>query len=114
MIARIWHGRTTIERAEEYLQYLNETGIPDYRETPGNSGAYVLRRIEGDIAHFQTVSFWESIESIKQFDGEDCERARYYPRDEEFLLELEPKVKHFELFGADDLVGGCIKDAKEI
>ncbi len=42
MIARIWHGVTKANKADEYLDYLNETGIPDYRNTNGNRGAYVL------------------------------------------------------------------------
>ncbi len=83
----MWHGVTAAERADEYLDYLNETGVPDYRETEGNRGVYVLRRIEGDKAHFLTVSFWGSIEEVKAFAGPDPEKARYYPEDEGFLLE---------------------------
>ena len=95
MIARMWHGVTAAERADEYLDYLNETGVPDYRETEGNRGVYVLRRIEGDKAHFLTVSFWGSIEEVKVFAGLDPEKARYYPEDEGFLLKFEPQVKHY-------------------
>ena len=102
MIARIWHGTTNADKADEYLEYLNKTGIPDYRKTPGNCGAFVLRRIENEIAHFQTVSFWDSIESIKKFAGEDYEQARYYDEDKNFLLEFEPTVTHYELFGAEN------------
>ena len=104
MIARMWHGVTAAERADEYLGYLNETGVPDYRETEGNRGVYVLRRIEGDKAHFLTVSFWGSIEEVtrrsrghKAFAGPDPEKARYYPEDEGFLLEFEPQVKHYDV-----------------
>ena len=32
----MWHGVTAAERADEYLDYLNRTGVPDYRETEGN------------------------------------------------------------------------------
>ena len=97
MIARMWHGVTAAERADEYLDYLNETGVPDYRETEGNRGVYVLRRIEGDKVHFLTVSFWGSIEEVKAFAGPDPEKARYYPEDEGFLLEFEPQVKHYDV-----------------
>jgi heme-degrading monooxygenase HmoA len=93
----MWHGVTAAERADEYLDYLNETGVPDYRETEGNRGVYVLRRIEGDKAHFLTVSFWGSIEEVKAFAGPDPEKARYYPEDEGFLLEFEPQVKHYDV-----------------
>jgi heme-degrading monooxygenase HmoA len=93
----MWHGVTAAERADEYLDYLNETGVPDYRETEGNRGVYVLRRIEGDKAHFLTVSFWGSIEEVEAFAGPDPEKARYYPEDEGFLLEFEPQVKHYDV-----------------
>ena len=46
MIARIWHGEVAPERADEYLDYLERTGVPDYRATEGNRGVYVLRRLE--------------------------------------------------------------------
>jgi heme-degrading monooxygenase HmoA len=98
MLARIWHGVIPAEKADEYLAYLNRTGLPDYRATPGNRGAFVLRRVEGEHAHFLTVSLWDSIESIKGFAGDDYERARYYPEDERFLLEFEPTVQHYEYF----------------
>lgn len=101
MIARLWHGTTAAEKANEYLEYLNRTGIPDYRNTAGNRGAYVLRKIEGGKAHFYTLSFWESLDAIKKFAGEDYEKARYYPQDEDFLLEFEPTVQHFDVMGDD-------------
>lgn len=97
MIARLWHGVTAAEKSEEYLDYLNETGVPDYRATEGNRGVYVLRRTEGDRAHFLTVSFWESIEDIERFAGQVPEKARYYPEDEGFLLEFEPRAEHYEI-----------------
>lgn len=102
MIARIWHGVTAAERADEYLDYLNETGVPDYRATEGNRGVYVLRRVEGGEAHFLTLSFWESLGAIEGFAGSDPERARYYPEDEEFLLHFEPEVRHYEVVAGAD------------
>ncbi len=96
MIARTWHGRVRAEDGEEYNQYLLRTGIPDYRATPGNLGVSVLRRTEGDEVHFLLITFWESMEAIRAFAGEEPERARYYPEDERYLLELEPFVTHYE------------------
>ena len=58
----------------------------------------VLRRIEGDTAHFNTLTFWESREAIKAFAGDDIETAKYYAQDEEYLLEFEPTVTHYEIF----------------
>lgn len=97
MIARIWHGVTPAGKADDYVDYLNRTGVPDYRATPGNRGVYVLRRIEGDCAHFLTLSLWESLGAIQGFAGDNVERARYYPEDADFLLEFEPTVAHYEV-----------------
>ena len=98
MIARIWHGTTEVAKADEYVEYLKKTGLPDYRNTEGNLAAYVLRRLEDDKAHFVTFTFWDSIDAIKKFAGEDYEKARYYPEDKDFLLEFEPTVQHYEVF----------------
>lgn len=98
MIARTWHGRTKTTDADTYLAYLFKTGIPGYRATAGNKGAWVLRRIEGDICHFTTLTFWESREAIKGFAGENIEVAHYYSEDKRYLLEFEPSVTHYEVF----------------
>ena len=98
MIARIWHGTTDADKADEYVDYVKRTGLADYRTTKGNCGAYILRKIEGGTAHFYTLSFWDSLDSIKEFAGEDYEKARYYAEDKKFLLEFEETVRHLEVF----------------
>lgn len=97
MIARTWHGVTDASKADSYLDYVNKTGVPEYRATEGNLGVYVLRRIEGNKAHFLLLTLWESEEAIKRFAGPDIEKAKYYSEDEQFLLELEPKVMHYKV-----------------
>jgi heme-degrading monooxygenase HmoA len=98
IITRIWHGRTRIEHADEYLEYVTRTGIADYKNTEGNLKVEILRRIDGEICHFWTVTKWDSVENIKKFAGEDYEKARYYEKDAEYLLEFEPTVIHCETF----------------
>jgi heme-degrading monooxygenase HmoA len=98
IVTRIWHGVTKAEHAEEYLEYVIETGVAGYKSTEGNLGVEVLRRIEGDKCHFWTVTKWDSYESIKKFAGADYEKAKYYPEDEKYLLEFEPTVIHCETF----------------
>jgi heme-degrading monooxygenase HmoA len=97
MIARLWHGKVPKEKSTSYHHYLLETGLKDYEEAVGNQGVFLLKREEGDITHFYTLTFWESIEPIKRFAGEDYNKARYYPEDSNYLLELEPSVLHFEV-----------------
>jgi heme-degrading monooxygenase HmoA len=102
MIARTWHGRVPTVKADAYYSYLLGTGLADYRTTPGNRGVWVLRRLEGNTTHFLLVTMWDSIASIKAFAGPDFEKARYYPKDDEFLMELEPLVTHYEVLGATE------------
>ena len=98
MIARIWHGVTELSHSEEYLNLMRNVALPDYRATPGNTGAYALRSVAGDRAHFLMLTFWESRDAIAKFAGQDIERAKYYDFDKNFLLELELTVRHYELF----------------
>ncbi|HEY77397.1 MAG TPA: antibiotic biosynthesis monooxygenase [Thermoflexia bacterium] len=99
MIARIWHGRVPTSKAEAYRRFLNERAIPDYQSVEGNLAVYILERREGDVTHFITLTFWESLESIRGFAGDDIETAKYYEEDKDFLLEFEPNVVHYEVVG---------------
>jgi heme-degrading monooxygenase HmoA len=101
MIARIWHGCTRAEHADAYLDYLKETGVAGYRAVAGNLGVRILRRISEDEADFLVLSLWQSMEAVRGFAGDDLEKAVYYPRDRDYLLELEPHVAHYEVV-ADD------------
>ena len=100
MIARSWHGRVPSSKAEAYYAYLLRTGLSDYRTTPGNGGVYVFRRNEGAITHYLLTTLWESYDAIRAFAGSDYERARYYPEDDDYLLDREPFVTHYDVLNA--------------
>src|SRR5205823_4717588 len=72
VIARIWRGAVRREDSDEYVEYLRATGLPEYRATSGNRGAWILRRDLG-------------------------ERAVFYPEDDRFLVERDLTVAHYEL-----------------
>jgi heme-degrading monooxygenase HmoA len=97
LIARHWHGAVPATKGDAYAAYLRRTGIADCRATPGNRGVEVLRRTVDGATHFVFISFWDSMDAIRAFAGDDLERARYYPEDRDFLLELEPRVTHYEV-----------------
>jgi hypothetical protein len=94
MIARTWRGVTRAADADAYLVYLMQTGLADYRATPGNRGVIVERTVDGDRAIFELTTFWESEEAIARFAGDDISLARYYPEDDRFLLERPRHVTH--------------------
>jgi heme-degrading monooxygenase HmoA len=97
MIARIWRGATAADRAQEYLEYLKQTGVADYIATPGNHGVQILLRTEGDRTDFTILSYWESMDAIKAFAGDDPEVSRYYPEDDDYLIDRQPNVEHHQV-----------------
>ena len=98
MIARAWHGAVPIEKSDAYLEKMRVVALSDYRKIGGNQGAWVLHRVEGDIAHFDMLSFWDDVDAIRRFAGEDYEVAYYYDFDDDFLIEKEPHVRHWEMY----------------
>ena len=59
MIARMWRGWVATEKAAEYVEIVERTGMSGYRRTPGNEGAQLLTRDLGDgrtEMHFQTTT----------------------------------------------------------
>ena len=100
VIARAWHGKTPRQKADEYEKYL-AAAITKFPTIKGNLG-YQLMRIDGgpdgeQYVEFQVISYWESLDSIKAYAGEDVRRTRDLPRDKEFLVGMEPYVRNYEL-----------------
>ena len=99
MIARIWRGTVRREDADAYADYIGNTGMAEYRSTPGNQGAWMLRRDNGDRSEIITFSLWDSRDSISAFAGDDIEQAVFYPEDDRFLIERDLTVRHYEVVG---------------
>jgi len=97
MIARIWRGATAADRAPDYLDYLRGTGLADYQATPGNHGVQVLLRTQGDRTDFTLISYWESLDAVTAFAGDQPEVARFYPEDDDYLIDRELTVEHHEV-----------------
>jgi heme-degrading monooxygenase HmoA len=95
----MWHGRVPTSKANAYREFVNARAIPDYQSVDGNLSVHILERAEDDITHFITLTFWRDLDSIKAFAGDDVEKAKYYPEDDEYLLEFEPTVLHYEVVG---------------
>lgn len=99
MIVRMWHGRVPTAKAAAYREFTRGRAIPDYQSVPGNLSVHILERPEGEVTHFITLTFWENLEAIRGFAGDDLEMAKYYPEDAAFLLEYEPRAVHYEVVG---------------
>ena len=96
MIVRNWHGRVPVALSDRYLALMREVALPDYKSTPGNRGAWCLTRRDGEVTHFEMLTFWTDLDAVRRFAGDDFEHAKYYDFDAEFLIEQEPYVRHYE------------------
>ena len=97
LVARVWKGRTSAVKADEYQRYLDANGISRILATPGNRGVTVMRRDVGEAVEFTVLSVWESMQAVRNFAGADYQKAVILPRDREYLLTVEPEVQHFEI-----------------
>lgn len=92
---RMWRGWTRSGDTDAYADYILSTGIVGYKETPGNRGAYLVSRSDGERTEFLTISFWDDRESIVAFAGDAIDQAVFYPEDDRYLIDRETTVKHF-------------------
>ena len=90
--ARIWRGRTTRERADEYERYWLTVGVEPLKKR-GALRVEMMREDRADETEFVTVSYWASIEAMAGGSGEDPAKAHHLPRDAELLIELPASVQ---------------------
>lgn len=101
MIARRWTGTVPRDAADAYGEFLHEQGIGEYRATPGNRGALLLRRDSHETTQFELLSIWDDVEAIKRYAGPDFELAHYYPADLAVLVDPPRYVEHFSVAACD-------------
>ncbi|MFC6673178.1 antibiotic biosynthesis monooxygenase [Marinobacterium aestuariivivens] len=97
MIAREWKCRVPLTHSESFTKYLYETGIKDSSATPGYLGAQIFRRSVFKNIELTLITYWDKLESISTFAGEDISQARLYPEDEVYELEPDLSVQHYEV-----------------
>jgi heme-degrading monooxygenase HmoA len=96
MISRIWHGWTTVENADAYERIVSTEVLPGIaaRQIPGFRGAHLLRRPLGDEVEFATIIWFDSIDNVRDFMGEDYAVAHVPPRAQAVLARYEERAEH--------------------
>ncbi|MFH2054730.1 MAG: antibiotic biosynthesis monooxygenase [bacterium] len=98
MIGRIWHGWTTPENADRYQQILTTEVIPGIAamNIKGFQRIQVLRREHPDEVEFVTIMWFDSLDSVRDFVGEDYERAHVPGRARQVLSRFDARSQHYE------------------
>ena len=102
-IVRIWRGRTSRERADEYEVYNYEVGIKPLIKKA--LGVQTFREDRENETEFMTISYWESVEAMSKFTGGDPTKVHHLERDKEFLIELPKEVQILRLLKSHAVTG---------
>lgn len=105
-VARVWHGWTTVENADAYQAVVNGEVLPEIleRQIPGLVSAHLLRanEVENGEVEFTTIIWFESLDSVKRFMGEDYQRAHVPGKAQAVLKRFESDAKHFHILNHFD------------
>ena len=102
-VARMWHGQVPDAKAAEYYDYLVSAGVAKLEQIPGNQGVDLFTRSHDGVTEFYVISYWHDLDEIHAYAGADIEKTHNLPRDAEFLIDMEPKVRHFTIRVSDRL-----------
>ena len=100
MIGRIWHGWTTRENADHYESLLKQeifSGIAE-KKVSGYKGIQLFRRpLNNNEVEFVTIMQFDSWDAVKEFAGEDYERAYVPAAAREVLARFDERSQHYEI-----------------
>jgi len=95
MIARTWRGIAAAATAGRYEAHFTSTVVPHLKELDGFRGCQLLRSEDGADVEFVAITFWESIEAVKAFAGEDASRAHVEPEGQAALKDFDVLARHY-------------------
>ena len=98
MITRIWHGYTTKENAAAYERLVEQEIFPEIqaKKIKGYRGVQLLRRDLEDEVEFTTLLWFDNLESVKEFVGEDYETIYVPEKARKVLSRFDQRTVHCE------------------
>ena len=99
MISRLWHGYTTPDNADAYETLLREEifGGIESRAIPGLRALQMLRRDVGDEVEFVTEMWFDSLDAVREFAGDDYEASVVPPAARAVLARFDTRSQHYEV-----------------
>jgi len=97
MIGRVWRGWAKPDLADSYEKLLTTETLPALHRIAGYKGTYFLRRtLDTGEVEFVEITFWDSMDTIVAFAGEDCTKAVVPPYTQAFLTRFDDRSVHFD------------------
>jgi len=99
MICRIWRGWTTLENADAYQHIVHTEVIPEIeaRSIPGLRRIDLMKRVIAHEVEFQTQMWFDNLEAVTVFMGEDYARSHVPPRARAVLKRFDENASHFDV-----------------
>jgi hypothetical protein len=99
MIARIWHGWTSQANADAYQALLHEEIFPgiEERQIAGFRKIQLLRRDHGQEVEFVTIMWFDSLDAVRTFAGEEYELAVVPAGARAVLARFDARSQHYEV-----------------
>ena len=79
VIVREWRGRADVNRPDAYPEHFRNVVAPELSGVDGFLGADLVRRDLDDSIEFTVISRWASMNAVRDFAGDDPERAVVEP-----------------------------------
>lgn len=102
MIARFWSAQTTLAQAPDYIEHLKAKVLPTLQSVDGYQGAMLLERGEDATVEVMVITWWNSLDAIRGFAGEDLDGAVVADEAAALLTRFDRRVRHYELVVRDD------------
>ena len=97
MTARHWKGVFRANDTERYLEHLQQELFPELQTLAGYISATILQRETDSSVEFLVITYWESMDAIKQFAGDHPEVAVVPEHVQEMALSFDTEVQHYEV-----------------
>jgi uncharacterized protein YciI/heme-degrading monooxygenase HmoA len=97
MILRMWRGRSSIEKASEYIRHATRDVFSKLPAIEGHRGAYLLRRAIDGAVEFVVLTLWDSMDAVRRFAGAEAAKSVVEPEARSILSEFDEFVTHFEI-----------------
>jgi heme-degrading monooxygenase HmoA len=97
MIERHWKGIARLDQAEKYVEHLMTDTFPKLHSIKGFIRASILRRQVGDGMEFLIVTVWNSMSAIREFAGEQAEKAVVPEAVQRMMTAFDAVVSQYEV-----------------
>ena len=99
MICRLWRGWTSLENANAYERIVRTEVIPgiEARKIPGFRHMDLMKRDLGGEIEFQTLMWFDSLDAIKAFMGDDYSVSHVPAAAQAVLKRFDERAAHYEV-----------------